>query len=50
MAMPSYVLQIKGCWDITIYGLLIITEVPQELATSILFMDFLENESRTLLS
>jgi hypothetical protein len=48
--MPSNVLQIKGVWDITTYRLLIITEVPREYATAILFMDLPEDEGRTLLS
>lgn len=43
MTMPSYILQLKGFWDATTRQLIIITEVPQELATSILFLDFPEN-------
>jgi hypothetical protein len=50
MTMPSYVLQTKGFWDVTTRQLIIITEVPQELATYILFLDFPENEGRTLLT
>ena len=38
----------KGSWDITTYRLLMTNAVPQELASSILFMDFPENRGRTL--
>jgi len=38
----------KGSWDLTTYRLLMTNEVPQELAASILFMDFPENGGRTL--
>jgi hypothetical protein len=38
--MPNYVAQIKGFGDMTTCQLTIITEVLQELATSIQFLDY----------